>query len=137
MDAEMFDHIGIVVKKLEASKALYFTALKAIGYELLQDNSSDGVGWLVFGKDQGSPFFVVSAGRPSFWGDNHDASRSPIHCAFSAPSEHCVNEFHSLGLQHGAADNGAPGDRGHGYYAGYLIDLDGNNIEAGFRKSVK
>lgn len=131
----MFDHIGVVVDNLVTSKEFYTNVLKTIGIELMQDNSSDEGGWLVFGAGDGNPFFVISTGRPSFWGDKHEVSRSPVHLAFTAPTESSVNEFHAVGLQYGAKDNGAPGDRGRGYYAGYIIDLDGNNIEAGFRNS--
>ncbi len=129
----MFDHVGIVVKNLDKSKILYLHVLAAIGYELLQDNTVDNEGWLVFGTTDKQPFLVVSTGRPSFWGNNHMSSLSPIHCAFAATSCSAVDGFHSAGLIYGATDNGKPGDRGRGYYAAYLIDFDGNNIEAGVR----
>ena len=133
----MFDHIGIVVKDLETSKTFYTNILTAIGYELLQDNAKDGSGWLVFGTGESHPFFVVSAGRPKFWREQHQVASSPIHCSFSANSKEDVVAFHQQGLMYGGVDNGGPGERRQGYYAAYLIDLDGNNIEAGYREQAK
>ena len=131
----MFDHVGIVVADLAGSRELYSTVLGALGYDLMEDNSqTDNNGWLVYGPGGDAPFFVVAADRPSFWAPAHATARSPIHCAFVARSERAVEQFHTLGLTYGAKDNGKPGDRGRGYYAAYLIDLDGNNIEAGFRQ---
>jgi len=98
------------------------------------DHLGIDTGWLVFGTSVGEPFFVVSAGKPTFWKEGHQTSQSPIHCAFSASSKSAVEEFHAQGLRFGAHDNGGPGDRGRSYYAAYLIDLDGNNIEAGYRE---
>jgi len=130
----MFDHIGIVVSNLSKSRELYTRVLEPLGFRLLEDHSQqEGEGWLVYGAGAAAPFFVVAAGRPSFWSNEHRTGRSPIHCAFAAKSQESVNKFHELGLVSGATDNGAPGDRGRGYYAAYLLDLDGNNIEAGCR----
>jgi hypothetical protein len=47
-----------------------------------------------------------------------------------------VNDFYALALAHGGRDNGAPEDCGNGYYAAYVLDPDGNNIEAGLRYEV-
>jgi predicted lactoylglutathione lyase len=78
-------------------------------------------------------FFVVGAGRPSFWNELSIPSNSPIHVAFSSPSKSAVDKFYSEGLKNGGIDNGLPGQRQLDYYAAYLIDPDGNNIEAGYR----
>ena len=133
----MFDHIGIVVQDIDASKAFYTNILTAIGYRLVQDNTNANNGWLVFGTGESHPFFVVSAGRPTFWREQHQVASSPIHCSFTAASKKEVVEFHKQGLMSGGTDNGGPGDRGPGYYAAYLIDMDGNNIEAGYREQTK
>lgn len=93
---------------------------------------ADGAGWLVFSTGAPeSPFFVVAAGQPSFWNDEHKAARSPAHFAFKAPSHDAVQAFHSAGLAAGASNNGDPGVRRGRYYCAFLIDPDGNNIEAG------
>lgn len=96
---------------LGAARAFYTAPLPTLGLQLLQDNNiADGTGWLVYGTEPGAPFFVVSCGQPGFW-----------------------NKAHHAGLAQGGQDNGAPGPRGDGYYAAYVIDPDGNNIEAGYR----
>jgi hypothetical protein len=56
---------------------------------------------------------------------------SPAHVAFKAPSRAAVEAFHSAGLAAGARNNGDPGVRRERYYCAFLIDPDGNNIEAG------
>jgi hypothetical protein len=56
---------------------------------------------------------------------------SPIHIAFRAPSKDAVDRFHAIGLREGATNNGDPGVRRVPYYCGFLLDADGNNIEAG------
>ena len=56
---------------------------------------------------------------------------SPVHLCFSAPSAEAVDRFHALGLELGAKDNGHPGIRREPFYNAFLIDFDGNNIEAG------
>jgi len=98
----------------------------------LEDHTkADGTGWLVFGSGASEPFFVVAAGRPSFWSTLNSAGSSPAHIAFRAPSREAVDRFHAVGLQCGARNNGDPAVRRGSYYSAFLIDLDGNNIEAG------
>jgi hypothetical protein len=118
---------------LERSEALYTAVLNPLGMRLLQHNQQDDGGWLVYGSEPKKPFFVVSAGRPSFWTSQQVCATSPVHIAFSAASADSVKQFHAAGMIHDAIDNGLPGDRGRDYFASYLIDYDGNNIEAGFR----
>lgn len=134
----MFDHVGIVVADLTTSRILYSNILSRLGYQLISDNSEDDDdGWLVYSLGDDEPFFVVAVGRPSFWRSENSPSQSPIHCAFSASSKSAVDQFHMAGLVSGATDNGAPGERSPGYYAAYLIDPDGNNIEAAFRENKR
>lgn len=83
-------------------------------------------------------------GRGFLWigpagGDYHGtavkiAERRPVHLAFTAASKQAVEEFYRLGLAAGGTDNGAPADCGRGAYGAYLLDPDGNNIEAIFRE---
>ena len=64
-------------------------------------------------------------------------SRSPIHLAFKAASRAAVDAFHRAALAAGGTDNGAPGPRGPAemkYYAAFVLDPDGNNVEAGVRE---
>jgi len=130
----MFSHVGIVFRDLKASGDFYRQVLAQIGIRLLEDHTQpDGTGWLVFGTGNSRPFFVVAAGRPSFWTESSRPSSSPAHIAFDAPSREAVDRFHSVGLGCGAANNGDPGIRRGGSYVAFLIDLDGNNIEATYR----
>jgi catechol 2,3-dioxygenase-like lactoylglutathione lyase family enzyme len=130
---EVFDHVGVVFQDLERAGALYREILAAIGLRVLEDHTQkDGTGWLVFSSGAPeSPFFVVAAGRPSFWSAPNYAGASPVHLAFRAPTRAAVDRFHATGLRCGAGDNGAPGVRRGRYYCAYLKDFDGNNIEAG------
>lgn len=134
----LFDHLGVVVTNLSTAHKFYTACLSEIGVQLLQNNSiSDSEGWLVYGTDEVSDFFIVSAGRPSFWNPASSPGTAPIHIAFVAPSESAVQNFYQAGLEHGGRDNGPPGTRPSTtqYYAAYLIDPDGNNVEAGFRSA--
>jgi catechol 2,3-dioxygenase-like lactoylglutathione lyase family enzyme len=129
----MFDHVGVVFKDLQRSGTLYKAILRELGIKLMEDHAqTDGTGWLVFSTGAPeSPFFVVAAGRPSFWKRGAGASKSPVHLAFRAPSRKAVDKFYAAGLKQGAKDNGKPGVRRGRYYCAFLIDFDGNNIEAG------
>jgi catechol 2,3-dioxygenase-like lactoylglutathione lyase family enzyme len=132
----MFDHIGIVVSDLTVARAFYSACLTALGIELLEDHSlSSREGWLVYGIAGRFPFFVVGAGRPSFWQDSHIASSAPDHLAFTAPDDRSVEAFYRAGLANGGRDNGPPGPRRSSTrcFAAFLIDPDGNNVEASHR----
>jgi catechol 2,3-dioxygenase-like lactoylglutathione lyase family enzyme len=129
----MFDHVGVVFSDLETGGDLYRPLLATLGIRLMEDHTQpDGTGWLVFSTGaRESPFFVVAAGRPSFWTPPNQAAHSPVHLAFRAPSRAAVDQFHATGLTLGARNNGDPGARRGRYYCAFLIDFDGNNIEAG------
>ena len=129
----MFDHVGIVFRDLQIAGSFYRAVLDPLGIKLMEDHTgADGTGWLVFSTGaRESPFFVVAAGRPSFWSEGQEAARSPSHFAFKAPSRAAVDAFHGAGLAAGARNNGDPGIRRGRYYCAFLIDPDGNNIEAG------
>src|SRR5215510_2719380 len=129
----MFDHVGIVVADLERSARFYGRVLAPLGLQILERHRrGPNDGWVVMSTGAPrSPFFVIAAGRPSFWGPKARVSASPVHLCFTAPSQEAVNRFHSLGLELGARDNGVPGVRRAPFYCAFLIDFDGNNVEAG------
>jgi catechol 2,3-dioxygenase-like lactoylglutathione lyase family enzyme len=131
----MFDHIGIAFRDLKSSGDFYRKVLEPLGIKQSEDHTQpDGSGWLVFGRDARSAFFVVAGGRPSFWSASNVPAASPAHIAFQASSRDAVDRFHAAGLAAGAKNNGDPGVRFGGHYCAFLIDPDGNNIEAGVYK---
>ena len=129
----MFDHIGIVFRDLTTAGTFYRAVLAPIGLSQVQQVlEADGTGRLIFSTGAPeSPFFVVAAGRPTFWNDSSGPALAPAHLAFSAPSRAAVDAFHTAGLAAGARNNGDPGVRRGRYYCAFLIDPDGNNVEAG------
>ena len=121
------DHIGIYVADFARAKAFYQATLAPLGItavmELPAGVTEIGAATCGFGR----------AGKPAFW-ISEGAKTSPlIHVAFTAPSREAVDAFHTAALATGAADNGAPGIRPHyhpNYYAAFVLDIDGHNIEA-------
>jgi catechol 2,3-dioxygenase-like lactoylglutathione lyase family enzyme len=122
----LLDHIGITVSDLARSRNFYGIALAPLGYAVIKDGAAS-VGFGVVGDgralDHGGDFWIVQG-----------APRSPLtHFAFSAPSREAVEAFFEAALKAGGADNGRPGVRlsyhPH-YYAAFIHDLDGYNVEA-------
>jgi catechol 2,3-dioxygenase-like lactoylglutathione lyase family enzyme len=121
----MLDHIGISVSDYDRAKALYSAALAPLGISLVMEVTPEETGgsWYGgYGKD----------GKPDFWIGNGRKATSGIHVAFTA-SRAQVDAFYKAALAAGAKDNGPPGMRPEyhpNYYAAFVLDLDGNNIEA-------
>ena len=116
----MYDHIGLKVKDLDAAVRFYTAALESLGHVLgPKDKAYAGIG----PKD-----------APGLW--LYAAGKSPgsgTHIAFRAPNRAAVDRFHQAGLKAGGRDNGKPGlreDYSPTYYAAFLLDPDGNNVEA-------
>jgi len=116
----MFDHIGLAVGDLARSVRFYGAALEPLGYRL---ESHD---------PKGNSAAFGSPGAPQFWLGQGPAP-GPVHFAFRAPNRASVQRFHKAALAAGGKDNGAPGIRasyGENYYAAFVIDPDGHNVEA-------
>jgi catechol 2,3-dioxygenase-like lactoylglutathione lyase family enzyme len=113
----IYDHVHLRVADLEASKAFYATVLEPLGIPIMRD-TEEAVEF---------PNLALSADGPA---------TERVHIAFRAESEDPVNAFHRAGIEAGYTDNGAPGVRPQygppnmTYYAAYLLDPDGNNVEA-------
>jgi catechol 2,3-dioxygenase-like lactoylglutathione lyase family enzyme len=123
----MFDHVGITVRDFERSKAFYQVALAPLGYKLQMEFT----GAAGFGRE-GMPAFWIG-GRPDFWTEEHQVGHAPVHLAFRASDRAAVGAFHAAALVAGGRDNGGPGLRAHyhpTYYGAFIIDPDGNNVEA-------
>lgn len=116
----MFDHVGLKVSHLPASIAFYRAALAPLGIDLLH-RGDDYAGF-------GPP------GQAALWLHAYDGVLAGgAHVALKAPDRDAVGRFHAAGLGSGGRDNGAPGlrpDYSPGYYAAFLHDPDGHNIEA-------
>ena len=115
----MLDHVVIRVSDFEQSKRFYAEALSPLGYELLKEPSVSAAG---FGRQ----------GKPDFWIGQGDRGQ-PVHIAFAADDRARVDAFHEEALAAGGRNNGGPGLRPKyhpSYYAAFVFDPDGNNIEA-------
>lgn len=110
----LIDHIGLSVSDFEVSKTFYVAILVAL-------NKSEG-----YGCDDSSFYF------DEFYVAEGESPVTNLHLAFQAKSIVQVHEFYEAGLEAGGRDNGKPGYRKYHecYYAAYLLDPDGNNIEA-------
>jgi catechol 2,3-dioxygenase-like lactoylglutathione lyase family enzyme len=116
----MYDHIGLKVRDLDASVRFYAAALAALGHVVCsRDEHGAGLG---------------PRGEPALWLYRSDApAGAGMHVAFRAGERSAVDRFHREGLQSGGRDHGAPGlraDYSPTYYAAFLLDPDGNNVEA-------
>jgi catechol 2,3-dioxygenase-like lactoylglutathione lyase family enzyme len=116
---QVFDHVAVRVSDPSASRAFYEAALAPLGLGVVFSSDDDGG---AFGA--GGTLFIVRGGEPL---------SGPIHVAFHATDRAAVDAFHAAGLAAGGGDNGGPGVRENyhpNYYAAFVIDLDGHNIEA-------
>lgn len=114
----MLDHVSLKVGDYARSQAFYDAALKPLGIARMMGD--------------GQFFAGYGAGKPVFWiGAGGDAGST--HVAFATDDRPTVDAFHAAALAAGGRDNGAPGIRAHyhpTYYGAFVLDPDGNNIEA-------
>ena len=118
----MFDHAALSVQDYHASRAFYEAALAPLGWTVVRESPDDGL--VGFGPDP--------AGRGVFWLFRREPCTTAMHLAFACDDRATVDAFHAAGLAAGGTDNGAPGLRSYHehYYAAFLLDPGGNNIEA-------
>ena len=122
----MFDHLGLVVRDHDRSRTFYRAALATVGYSKVVEvpGGFDGAGPTTgFCHEDGSDLWIRAGERPT----------PPLHLAIRAPSRAAVDAFHAAAIAAGGTDNGAPGLRPRyhaGYYAAYVLDPDGHNVEA-------
>jgi catechol 2,3-dioxygenase-like lactoylglutathione lyase family enzyme len=131
----MIDHLGLSVADLARSTEFYLKALEPLGYGIVMEVSAEQTGHgaaLGFGVPGGNPEDFQS-GKPSFWIGGDGGVSPPVHVAFVARTREAVDAFYRAALAAGGKDNGAPGLRLHyhaNYYGAFVLDPDGNNIEA-------
>lgn len=109
----LIDHVHLRVADLDASKRFYRAVLRSIGFDLAMEGDH------CFAADE---LFFSDDGKPT----------RGLHVAFQVEGHEAVKRFHEAGLAAGGKDNGAPGERRYhpGYYSAYVLDPDGNNVEA-------
>jgi predicted lactoylglutathione lyase len=117
----MIEHVSIPISKYEKSTKFYSAALKPLGYKLYRKFPPMAAGYL-------------EGGSTSFWLVVQKKGKvQPMHVALGGKSKKAVDDFYKSALKAGGKDNGAPGFRlayGDDYYAAFVYDPDGNNIEA-------
>jgi catechol 2,3-dioxygenase-like lactoylglutathione lyase family enzyme len=115
------DHVSINVSDYARSRDFYSRALAPFGYTLLMEPTA-GIGG--FGADR----------KPDFWiAEPREPTTTNVHIALAARDRDTVDAFHAAALEAGGTDNGPPGVREHyhpSYYGAFVLDPDGNNIEA-------
>lgn len=116
----LLDHVHLRVTDLEASKRFYRAAVDALGLSLSRETEG------AFLIDE---LYISADGEPT----------SGVHIAFQAADRDAVQRFYDAALAAGGRDNGPPGERNYhpGYYAAYVLDPDGNNVEAVFHGPTK
>lgn len=115
----MFDHVGVRVRDLKKSVKFYRAVLEPLGH--------------VVGSEDGASAGLGPPNAPGLWLYAAKEKAGPAHVAFRASSRAAVAAFHAAGLAAGGSDNGGPGirrDYAENYYAAFLLDPDGNNVEA-------
>lgn len=112
----MLDHIGLRTTRFDTLMQFYKAALEPVGYVVMVEYP----GAAGFGRE-----------HPDFWIGADEKGGSNIHLAFKTDSRAAVDAFHAASLGNGGTDNGAPGLRDYtpNYYAAFIIDPDGNNLE--------
>ncbi|SRR6266496_3048387 len=117
----MFDHVGLNVRDYAASRAFFERALAPLGYGIVLEFPE----WKAagFGTDE----------KPEFWISEREPYGTGSHVAFACPDRATVDAFHDAALEAGGRDNGGPGVREQyhaSYYGAFILDPDGNNVEA-------
>jgi len=122
----MIDHLGFSVSDYERAKAFYAKALAPLDYSLIMEVTAEQTGHAAaagFGAN----------GKPDLWFGAEGAMNKPVHIAILAKDRATVDAFYKAAIAAGGRDNGAPGPREHyhpGYYGAFVLDADGNNVEA-------
>ena len=122
----MLDHIGFSVSNMKISRIFYEKTLKPLGITPLMEVTPEMTG-------TSESHVGFGAGRPFFWIGTGGKVSVATHVAFATESRKIVDEFYAAAIAAGGRDNGKPGLRPHyheNYYGAFVLDPDGNNIEA-------
>ena len=107
------------VRDLSRSRAFYEQALQPLGVRVVESPQGPG----------------FALGDQDLWLTDQEAAAGSVHIAFAAPDRETVDAFHAAAVKAGGVDNGRPGLRPQyhsAYYAAFVLDPDGNNVEAVF-----
>ncbi|MEO8017029.1 MAG: VOC family protein [Pseudomonadota bacterium] len=123
----MLDHTGIVVSDLPKARKFYEAVATALGLGTVSPHKD----FFLLGKSAGSiPYLWIGTLKPSYWAEGSRTGINQMHVAFAAKDQAMVDEFYRAALAAGGRDNGKPGPRQEKYYGAFVLDPDGNNIEA-------
>jgi catechol 2,3-dioxygenase-like lactoylglutathione lyase family enzyme len=126
----MLDHTGFVVSDLTRARRFYDAVAKALGLGTI-DNGEHA---FLLGRsaEEPLPYLWIGTLRPSYWAQGSRPGLNQMHVAFVAKNKAAVDEFYRAALAAGGRDNGPPGPREgmQPYYGAFVLDPDGNNIEA-------
>lgn len=123
----MIDHMGIAVSDIDRSRKFYEAALGPLGMSVQMTATSEQT------ESGGTALGFGAPGEKIFWIADGERPGEGTHVAFRADRRAQVDEFHAAAIGAGGRDNGAPGLRPHygpSYYAAFVYDPDGANIEA-------
>ena len=123
----MIDHMGIPVSDIARARAFYEAALGPLGMSVQMEVNPDKT------ESVGTALGFGVPGEKIFWIGDDERVGEGVHVAFRADRREQVDQFHAAGLKAGGRDNGGPGLRPHygpNYYAAFVYDPDGANIEA-------
>jgi catechol 2,3-dioxygenase-like lactoylglutathione lyase family enzyme len=127
------DHVGFRVSDLSASRPMYEAALAELGFSVLGEGEFEGDAYVLFGRDGNDDFILHAVGTKP----GRDRVTTGAHVGFIAPDADAVIRWYRAAVLHGATDNGSPGIRPEysgEYFAAFVIDFDGNNVEAVYHR---
>lgn len=134
--SEVIDHVGIRVSDLPVSRRMYEAALAELGFLVLSEGEFEGDAYVLFGRADSDDFCLHTVGSKP----GRDRVTTGAHIAFCASDAGSVIRWHDAAVGHGGRDIGPPGVRpeysGY-YYAAFVLDPDGNNVEAVFHTSTQ
>jgi catechol 2,3-dioxygenase-like lactoylglutathione lyase family enzyme len=134
--SEVIDHVGIRVSDLPASQRMYEAALAELGFVVLSKGEFEGDAYVLFGRADSDDFSLHTVGTKP----GRDRVTTGAHIAFRASDAGSVMRWHDAAVGHGGTDIGPPDVRpeysGY-YYAAFVLDPDGNNVEAVFQTSTE
>src|SRR3954453_16651590 len=129
--SDVIHHVGIRAGDLAASRRMYEAALSELGFAVLSEGEFEGDAYGLFGRGGRDDFCLHRVGTAP----GRDRVTTGVHVAFIAPDEDSVTRWHGAAVRNGGTDIGPPGIRAEysgRYYAAFVLDPDGNNVEAVF-----